>query len=152
MEKFWKPEFPKEQEGYKCKTMFQYLNLLKGKSEAHSLKYLMPKYCNSYIDTKEEWQKECLYFNELYQDVLNVNDTIEKVITLNKQKSDLLKDYPNKDLLAILDEYVEEIKNLESTLKYIDSKIQEFDYEIGSLSLGFLEQRDIIVLFKITYV
>ncbi len=66
MEKFWKPEFPKEQEGYKCKTMFQYLNLLKSKSEAHSLKYLMPKYCNSYIDTKEEWQKECLYFNELY--------------------------------------------------------------------------------------
>ncbi|WP_177717203.1 hypothetical protein [Candidatus Rickettsia colombianensi] len=47
MEKFWKPEFPKEQEGYKYKTMFQYLNLLKGKSEAHSLKYLMPKYCNS---------------------------------------------------------------------------------------------------------
>ncbi len=139
MEKFWKPEFPKEQEGYKCKTMFQYLNLLKGKSEAHSLKYLMPKYCNSYIDTKEEWQKECLYFNELYQDVLKINDTIEKVITLNKQKSDLLKDYPNKDLLVILDEYVEEIKNFESTLKYIDSKIQEFDYEIGSLSLGFLK-------------
>ncbi|WP_177717207.1 hypothetical protein [Candidatus Rickettsia colombianensi] len=55
-------------------------------------------------------------------------------------------------MLAILDEYVEEIKNLESTLKYIDSKIQEFDYEIGSLSLGFLKQRDIIVLFKITYV
>ncbi|MCC8406538.1 MAG: hypothetical protein LN560_02850 [Rickettsia endosymbiont of Sceptobius lativentris] len=54
----------------------------------------LPKYCNSYIDTKEEWQKECLYFNELYQDVLKINDTIEKVITLNKQKSDLLKDYP----------------------------------------------------------
>ncbi|HJD55784.1 MAG TPA: AAA family ATPase [Rickettsia endosymbiont of Pyrocoelia pectoralis] len=139
MEKFWKPEFPKDGKAYQDKTMFQYLNLLKGKPEAITLKDLMPEYCNSYVDTKKQWQKECQYFHELYQDISEINNTIEKIITLNKQKADLLKDYPNKDLLAILDEYIEQIKNLESTLKYIDSKIQEFNYETDSLSLGFLK-------------
>ncbi|MGX6960293.1 MAG: AAA family ATPase [Rickettsia endosymbiont of Pentastiridius leporinus] len=139
MEKFWKAEFPKEGKAYQGKTMFQYLNLLKGKPEAITLKDLMPEYCNSYVDTKKQWQKECQYFNELYQDISEINNTIEKIITLNKQKTDLLKNHPNKDLLAILDEYTEQIKNLESTLNYIDSKIEEFNYETDSLSLGLLK-------------
>lgn len=127
MDKFWKPEFSnfKTNESYKCQTMFQYLNLLKGKPEAHTLKHLMPDYCNSPTLIKETWQKECKYFNQLHQEILDINETIEKVINLNKQKNDLLESYQNKDLLSVLKEWTEQIQSLESTLKYIDSKIQE---------------------------
>jgi hypothetical protein len=109
MDKFWKPEFSsfKTNESYKCKTMFQYLNLLKGKQEAHTLKHLMPDYCSSPTLIKETWQKECKYFNQLHQEILDINTAIEKIISLNKQKSDLLESYQNKDLLKFLEEWAE---------------------------------------------
>ncbi len=44
MDKFWNQEFVKEQENYKERTMFQYLNLLKGKKQAQSLENLKPEY------------------------------------------------------------------------------------------------------------
>ncbi|WP_341792236.1 hypothetical protein [Rickettsia endosymbiont of Gonocerus acuteangulatus] len=86
MDKFWKPEFAsfKTNESYKCKTMFQYLNLLKGKQEAHTLKHLIPDYYSSPTLIKETWQKECKYFNQLHQEILDINKAIEKIISLNK--------------------------------------------------------------------